>query len=62
MPRFNLETFSPATGDKITGYTDVEADDIDDACAVLRAELASYPEYMRLAPDEWDVRPAGTTS
>ncbi len=57
MPTFNLETFDTRTGTTLTSYPAEQGDDADDACAILRAELASYPEYLRLG-ETWGVREA----
>lgn len=55
MKSFNLETFDTRTGTTLTSYPAEQGDDADDACAILRAELASYPEYLRLG-ETWGVR------
>lgn len=59
---FNLETYDTNTNARIQGYENQEIDavDVDDACEVLRADLADYPEYV--GRDAWGVRPVSTAS
>lgn len=53
--KYSLETYDTKTGRALMSYTG-EGEDAEDAAAILRSELADYPEYLRLGPDAWGVR------
>lgn len=53
--KYSLETYDTKTGRALMSYTG-EGEDADDAAAILRAELADYPEYLQIGPDAWGVR------